>query len=402
MRNPKNLVKAFVKRVSYYLVQKVIVSRREMVSDPRNDTVVLREGHRFVPAYTPSETNDERFPTMPEFVAVSPFFRCCVRDVCLIGPYGIPVTRRGRILQEPMQGSVLKCVRRTVAQLGVFKVVSLYLRALLPGKADLDCGLHMVPRHGYQAGRPNFSHWLLENMPQLFALEDLDEPGIRIVTNDSPTAWQCESLALMGFGRDDVFDHSKSMTRVGRLYIATIRSATSTQSERDPVGREWVVERLGGRRDRAEGSRRPLRVFLSRQDMRRGYITNMPDVEEVLNRYGIEVYCASDTSFQQDVDYFRHVELLVAPHGAGMANMVFARSCHVIEIACGAKWSTDLFYHTALEFGFSFDTVRAKRDHSYEESADDVEEAWSVDIRSLELAIQRCTMLDHVHPSLSS
>ena len=81
--------------------------------------------------------------------------------------------------------------------------------------------------------------------------------------------------------------------------------------------------------------------------------------------------------------------MIIAPHGAGMANMLFAKNCHVIEIVCGKKLNTDFFYMTALELNHSFETSFAERDYNYENSHRDIEEAWVVNIKELRNTIKK-------------
>lgn len=172
-----------------------------------------------------------------------------------------------------------------------------------------------------------------------------------------------------------------------------MRGASSSNSERDPIGRSWAMNRLkrAGADDYKVVKRK--HVFLSRQDMSRGFITNMKALEVLLDKYDFEIYHPGQVSFQHDVDYFRDVSLLVAPHGASMANMVFSDSCNIIEIVCGPKWDADLFYFTALECGFSYDTAMCTRDYEYEGNNREIEEAWIVDIHGLEKNIEAAVSL---------
>ena len=355
-----------------------------MISNKRIRSVILRDGYAFKPKYTPTPSNNLRFPRLPASVNISPFYLYAIDDVCLIGPYGLVVTRYGKILQETAQGSLIKCVRRTVSHLGWLGFIKLYLWALLPlKKSDLDVGLHMVPRHGYGPDKPNFCHWILENLPQLFALESAMTRGAKIVTNKTLTSWQLGSLALMGIRTDQLYRLPKNITHVNKLLIASMRSANSTQSERDPVGRLWAVSKMLSCRPGNGKSETKKRIFLSRQGQPRGHITNMTELQVLLDLYGIEIIDAGNESFEGQVDCFSAANLILAPHGAGLANMVFAESCHVVEIVCGSKRNADFFYHTAIEFGLSYETAFCDRDYEYEAGSTNIEEAWKIDIDEL-------------------
>ena len=377
------------KALALRLLAKLIVSREDMIGGEKLVKRNLRKSYEFNPQYTPTLNNDIRFDELPVSIYVDPFYLFEVDQVSLIGPYGLPVTRYGRILQETSQGSVIKCVFRTVSLLGFVEFIKLYISVFFPrSKMDLECAFHLVPRHGYGPNQPNYSHWILENLPQLFALDSIADQSPKIVVNQTMTKWQRESLCSMGLDLNSIVPLSKSIIHVRKLYLSSMRSATSSNSERDPRGRSWAMNRLksAGTDDYKVVKRK--HTFLSRQDLARGFITNMKALEVLLDKYDFEIYHPGQVSFQHDVDYFRDVGLLVAPHGASMANMVFSDSCNVIEIVCGPKWDTDLFYFTALECGFTYDTAICKRDYEYEDNNSEIEEAWIVDIPGLEKNIE--------------
>jgi len=356
-----------------------------MITGKKSVKRILRNSYEFNPLYTPTVNNDIRFDELPVSIEVDPFYLFQVDYVSLIGPYGLPVTRYGRILQETSQSSVIKCVRRTVSLLGFVEFIKLYISAFFPRmKMDVECAFHLVPRHGYGPNNPNYAHWILENLPQLFALDSIADQSPKIVVNQTMTRWQRESLSSMGVNLNSIVPLSKSITHVRKLYVSSMRSATSVNSERDPRGRSWAINRLknAGTDDYKVVKRK--RTFLSRQDLGRGFITNIKALEVLLDKYDIETYHPGQVSFQHDVDYFRNVGLLLAPHGASLANMAFSDSCNVIEIVCGSKWDTDFFYFTALECGFNYETAMCTRDYEYEDNNSEIEEAWIVDLPALE------------------
>jgi hypothetical protein len=349
----------------------------------------LRDNYFFKPEYTPTVSNNARFTGLPSSVEVSPFYIFCIKGACLIGPYGIPVMSNGKILQEQSRGSVIKYIRRTIETLGLIKFFKAYVEAVFTNRGHaINCGFHLVPNHGYTPATPNYCHWILENLPQLFALTsiDIDEP--KLIVNANMAKWQNESLSALGFESAHIFPLSSNLTRVKTLFLSSMRGATSSNSERDPLGRSWVINNLKNSELKEPKFKNPKRIFLSRQDMTRGFISNMDELQSLLDQYNIETYHPGSISFKDDINIFNAAELLVAPHGAALANMVFTKDCHVIELVAGVKRDADFFYFTALEFGLSYDTAECERDLKYESENKHIDEAWRVDILMLERSIK--------------
>lgn len=383
-------IKKIVKKIGNRYLDAIIVSRDEMCSNKHVSVSKLRGRYSFEPEAIASFSFNREDSLIQSRFEVEPFYLYTIDNVSLIGPYGIPVTRNGMIIGETLQSSARKCVRRTIAAIGLFKFIKLYLFAMTPFlRNDMECGLNVVPRHGYDINRPNYCHWILENMPQLFALEILSPISPRVIINNAPTRWQVQSLKSMGISSASIYNHSKSLTRVGRLFIGSMRSASSHNSERDPVARKWVVSKILENCESGKECVRKRRLFISRQGMARGHISNIVELNRLLAQYRIETYHPGKNSFQNDVDYFRNAELIIAPHGAGLANMIFADNCRVIEITGGSKKTANFFYHTAQEFGHSYDLITCSIDTSYEAKNPNILEAWKVNIKDIKNALDQ-------------
>ena len=52
----------------------------------------------------------------------------------------------------------------------------------------------------------------------------------------------------------------------------------------------------------------------------------------MLHRHGYEKYILSELSFEQQAELFAQADMIVAPHGAGLTNIMFAKDCEIIEI----------------------------------------------------------------------
>jgi len=68
----------------------------------------------------------------------------------------------------------------------------------------------------------------------------------------------------------------------------------------------------------------------------------MEQIQSVLTDFRIEQYVLSELSIKEQAQLFAEAELVVSPHGAGLANLVFSDDTTIIELF-GSKKSTS--YH---------------------------------------------------------
>ena len=75
------------------------------------------------------------------------------------------------------------------------------------------------------------------------------------------------------------------------------------------------------------------RVYISRNNSPRRIITNEKELEDLLHKYNFEKYYLEDLSVEDQISLFHSAECVVAPHGAGLVNLVYSNSdTTVLEI----------------------------------------------------------------------
>ena len=97
----------------------------------------------------------------------------------------------------------------------------------------------------------------------------------------------------------------------------------------DPGVFEWIRERFVGKRT----GRRGRRIYVSRRMAAKRRASNEAEVVALLARKGFEDIVLEELSFAAQVALFAESEVIVAAHGAGLANVVFSPpGSTVIEI----------------------------------------------------------------------
>jgi capsular polysaccharide biosynthesis protein len=171
----------------------------------------------------------------------------------------------------------------------------------------------------------NYSHWLTAHLPKILLLRSRDQLAhLMLPPASMRTDVIDDSLRLLGVDPEDcdTFDPSRPM-EVGQLTIV------DTDRFRPELLRS-VREALCTFDSRP----RTRKVFISRAKASRRHVTNRKALWRLLQQAGFERVIMEELSFEEQIAYMQDVSVLVAPHGAGLANMMFcAPGTHVVEIA---------------------------------------------------------------------
>jgi capsular polysaccharide biosynthesis protein len=77
----------------------------------------------------------------------------------------------------------------------------------------------------------------------------------------------------------------------------------------------------------------PRKLYISRSQAAVRNVTNEPEVRKMLEAQGFETIVMETLPVQQQIALFAGAEVIVAPHGAGLTHLVFARQgTKVIEL----------------------------------------------------------------------
>lgn len=189
----------------------------------------------------------------------------------------------------------------------------------------------------------NHSHWLTAHLPKLcllqsrHALDDLILPRRRNPVIDA-------SLRMLGLDPEDfpTFDPDlplevEELTLLGtdRFRPELLRPVRSALAIPSPVP-PW------------------RRVFISRAKSRGRRLVNEEDLWPVLRKAGFEQVFMEELGFEDQVRLMGETAVLLAPHGAGLTNMMFCPpGTHIVEIA-DLGFPNPNFYALACAMGHRY------------------------------------------------
>ena len=212
--------------------------------------------------------------------------------------------------------------------------------------ADLEMG-HAV----WVAERvfDNYAHWFTAHLPKLLLLREEGMLGGLVLPTPRP-AWLDASLRLVGIDPDA----AAQLPRGG-----TLRAASLTVVESDRFRPELL------RAAHAALARMPertptARVFVSRRSARGRRLVDEAGLMPLLARHGFEAVEMERLGLDEQIALMGRTAVLLAPHGAGLTNMLFCPpGAKIIEIG-DPDYPNPNFYAMAAALGHPYAWVAAR------------------------------------------
>jgi capsular polysaccharide biosynthesis protein len=173
-------------------------------------------------------------------------------------------------------------------------------------------------------GHANYYHWMIEGLGRL-ALADPDMLAnvSQVLVPGPATGFRTASLALSGVlrGRTLREVHPGDCLRLPRVVVPW---ATSHAPAPHPRLRRFFA-RLRDAAGPFPARRWPTRLYLDRRGTGNRPLVNEEALIQGLSARGFTVIRLEDHPLADQIGLFAHAEIIVAPHGAGLTNLVFAR-----------------------------------------------------------------------------
>lgn len=276
-------------------------------------------------------------------------FVCEFPDATLLGPVGPGLTAEGDVIADTVGTPPLTqrrtgvTIARSISENGARRTLDA-LRG--DGESDQRFGTvaFAVPPWN------NYYHWTVECLLRVRLLERYGSE-----TGNYPTLlvpadcsnWMKESLGIIDY-TGDIASFGGGIAKVNSLVVPTFP---------DPTPEEcfWMRNRMRDStvHDESPDKERSERIYIARGDATVRRVSNRDAVQRVLDDYNVDTYLLGDLSVREQIDLFRRTEVVVAPHGAGLTNILYGDDLTVIELFGEKTMAT-------------FDRLAANMDHEYQ------------------------------------
>ena len=99
-------------------------------------------------------------------------------------------------------------------------------------------------------------------------------------------------------------------------------SKLSSIFEVSPDAIAWLNNKF---KDVGSHHRTSEKLYISRSDAKIRFVSNEPQLADVLNDFGFKTIVMSGLSIPDQISLFRNAAYIIGPHGAAFANLVFAK-----------------------------------------------------------------------------
>jgi hypothetical protein len=195
----------------------------------------------------------------------------------------------------------------------------------------------------------NHSHWLTAHLPKLLLLRDLGRLDGVLLPRERTSAMD-GSLRLLGFEPND-------FATFGEDRFLEVDELTVLATDRFRPELLRTVPEACALSSAPRGSRR---VFISRSQAARRRLLNEEALWPLLDAAGFERVHLETMPFEEQVSLMRQAAVLIAPHGAGLTNMLFVPpAADVIEMA-DLGFPNPNFYALAAALGHRYWLIPAQ------------------------------------------
>ena len=228
------------------------------------------------------------------------------------------------------------------------------------------------------ANGDNYYHWLLDSLPRWHLLQAAGWTEYdHVLLHSRPRPFQDETLTRLGIPRNKRQRPSKNF--VHQFERLVVPAMPFPHRQPAPWACDWLrslfPKRTGGL----------ARIYITRRQESRRRLANEAALEARLTAWGFVAIQPENYTVAEQASLFASAECIVAAHGAGLTNLVFApRSARVVEL-----FHPDIlrptFRNLAAACGQSYTAVIGQRTRT---EIDDSQAEFVIDVKSVLDAIE--------------
>lgn len=214
-----------------------------------------------------------------------------------------------------------------------------------------DIGTDLPVILGYNVLHRNHYHWVAQCLPAIAAcLRQHGTQGVAIAI-PNPSETQRESLRLLGHSNIPLIALDPTLQyRIPHLLFSDCSTGASSFANSRIAAQTYAQMRksIGGRRTGAD------RIYIARTDATNRVMREEAALITLLRTRGFQIVVPGELSLREQARIFRDARLIVGPHGAGMANIVFCTQGAIIYELVPAHYENSCFCNLAITCGLDY------------------------------------------------
>ncbi len=180
----------------------------------------------------------------------------------------------------------------------------------------------------------SYFHWLFNVLPKFHLLEK-SGLGYDKIYIEVKNKFQKETIKILGYDKEKIINSSEcKFLSASNLIVPSLPDYDNIFNITDWTCKFLRQSFLNYNSESLNPClRKSKKIYISRADATRRKISNEFEIISFLEKYEFSVVKLEHLSFLDQVNLFRNVEVVVAPHGGGLSNIVFcSEKAKIIEI----------------------------------------------------------------------
>ena len=195
-----------------------------------------------------------------------------------------------------------------------------------------------------------YYHFLLESLPAFIrSLGHSDDTAAVVVPEVRPAIID-EILRHLGIAEERIFPASRPL----RLRQHVFTGLSPYSGFVDPSDLQLLKTSISSL---APGLVEPDDIYVSRRNTPRRGLANEAELERVLITKGFKIVYAEQLSFREQIDTFRRAKSVIAPHGAGLANLTWCEEFPSVVEIFAYGMHNDCYARLAVSLGYGYRPV---------------------------------------------
>ncbi|MDZ8108092.1 MAG: glycosyltransferase family 61 protein [Nostoc sp. DedQUE12a] len=341
------------------------------------DKEYIKTGNSYVIGETPIGIQDR---SSQEFTLVNPWISE-VENAELIGSKAVGFDENGNIISPSTLPPKEHLNHRFEGGLPIKTLLIKTLPGLKTIQLDTACSL-------VNHWSKNYYHWIVDCLTRIESVEyyqkQTDYQPLLII-NSHPTSWQIESLKILGYQPEDYIEWNILKAKVKKLVVPSFRRQGEWVA---PSSLHWLRQRIFNNLPASEGNQvfYSPNIYISRAKASGRRVINEDEVMEFLTPLGFASYSLEGMSFIEQIRLFSTAKNIIAPHGAGLTNMIFSpKDTTVIEFV--TPWVSSGYFVPSQILGFQHGCLECQQ--PYGQKLRETRGDLIVDIANLKSLVQQ-------------
>jgi len=205
----------------------------------------------------------------------------------------------------------------------------------------------------------NYYHWLIDLVPRLLLLKEAEE-GFdafdRVLINGSGARYERESLEALGLPSEKI----RYVNERQRFHIQA--AVVPSMDHAAKVIAPWKMKALRDLRDALPHGGRPRtrRLYVSRRNAAVRRIVNEEALRPLLEQAGFTLLELDARPWIEQVQMFADAEVVLAPHGAALANIAFCQPGALITEITTRGGYRDFYRYLAASASLQYDVLEGE------------------------------------------